>query len=71
MKGTWVLPPLVIKATVIVRKADGSIRYGPGAKPGSYGEPEKDIAATKDMAVAGAKYGLDNPLKMWSTLPTE
>ena len=34
-----------MKGTAVVRKADGTIRYDNGAKPGDYGESAEDLAA--------------------------
>ena len=34
----------VIQGTAVVRKADGTIRYSPDAKPGDFGESAEDLA---------------------------
>jgi hypothetical protein len=45
-------PNAKLKITAVVKRADGSIKYDAGAKPGDYGETPEELQAHADRELA-------------------
>ena len=51
-------PNAKLKITAVVKRADGSIKYDAGAKPGDYGETPEELQAHADRELSrNAKVG--------------
>jgi len=45
-------PNTKLKITAVVKRADGSVKYDAGAKPGDYGETAEELQAHADRELA-------------------